>query len=508
VTVERQPDARAVAAWWCAVGASALAMDLGHAHAGINSDGLIQVLISVQYWTPFYWGQHRFGMLVPWLARPVRGPIANLLVQGFWVTFAVLGGLVLAARYVARRESAPLAGALAGAMFFGLAPALLVRESLAQPYGPSLALGVAGLSLLEPRSDFRASVDPVFAVLLTGLAYWVNSSAFMVLMPLLVTRVAVAFLALPDRRIRALVARRPDPAVARLRTELVSALFLQAVATAASLAILPRVPGGNPYATMLPRTDWPAAWTAVAGDLWEDVRSSAWPAGLAAALVAGIVLQSSAFARDTRRSSVLACAGLSAGALVVAVMFAVNQWVWMNHLSHAGTTRYLLPALWLAQVAVTLLGDVPVAGLLRRVGVAPVAAAAVALLAMALVRFGPPLPSTARADIVAAAPAGADVLADRGVTHICGDYWRVWPLVVLTKEILHERGVSREVWGVTYRGDVAQQLWRAVPPDTAVIGAPAADAAGCIHSLARDLGLDPARAERVGPVVIVPSAGR
>ena len=501
MTVERRPNARAVAAWWCAVGASALAVDLGHAHAGITSDGLIQALISLQYWTPFYWGQHRFGMLVPWLARPVHGPIANLLVQGFCVTFAVLGGLVLAARYVVRRESGPLAGALAGAMFFGLAPPLLVRESLAQPYGPSLALGVAALSLLEPTSDFRV----VVAVLLTGLAYWVNSATFMVLVPLLVTRAGVAFLVLPDRRLRALVARRADPAVARLRTEIALGLFLQAVATGASLAVLPRVPGGNPYATTLPPAAWPDAWAAVAGKLWQDVRSSAWPAGLAAAIVAGIGLRRTPFARGTRRASVLAFVGLSGGALLVAAVVGVNEWVWMNHVSHAGTTRYLLPALWLVQLGAMLLVDAPLAALLGRVGVGPVAAGAVALLAMALVRFGPPSPSTVRADVVAAAPEGGEVLADRGVTHVCGDYWRVWPLVLVTKQLLHERGVSREVWGVTYRGDAAEALWRAVPRGTAVIGAPAADA-DCVRWLARDLGLDPARAERVGPVVIVPSA--
>ena len=39
------------------------------------------VLVSLQRWTPFYWDQERYGMLIPALALPVRDPLLNLLLQ-------------------------------------------------------------------------------------------------------------------------------------------------------------------------------------------------------------------------------------------------------------------------------------------------------------------------------------------------------------------------------------------------------------------------------------------
>ena len=56
-------------------------IDLSPIHRFHNSDSLIPVLMSLDRWTPFYWEQNRFGMLVPLLALPFRDPFANLLVQ-------------------------------------------------------------------------------------------------------------------------------------------------------------------------------------------------------------------------------------------------------------------------------------------------------------------------------------------------------------------------------------------------------------------------------------------
>ena len=57
-------------------------MGLGTLHDFQHADSLLTVLISTQRWTPFFWGQDRFGMLVPLLAMPIHHPLANLLAQG------------------------------------------------------------------------------------------------------------------------------------------------------------------------------------------------------------------------------------------------------------------------------------------------------------------------------------------------------------------------------------------------------------------------------------------
>ena len=53
-----------------ALGAAALLLDLSGFHALEHGDSIVPVLVSLQRWTPFYWDQERFGMLVPLLARP------------------------------------------------------------------------------------------------------------------------------------------------------------------------------------------------------------------------------------------------------------------------------------------------------------------------------------------------------------------------------------------------------------------------------------------------------
>jgi hypothetical protein len=64
-------------------GATAAWMNVGTLHSFHHADSLIPVLVSTQRWTPFFWGQDRFGMLVPLLASPIRHPLANLVTR-FW----------------------------------------------------------------------------------------------------------------------------------------------------------------------------------------------------------------------------------------------------------------------------------------------------------------------------------------------------------------------------------------------------------------------------------------
>ncbi len=142
---------------FAALAAAAALLDLGAGlHRLEDGDSLVPVLVSLQRWTPFYWDQERFGMLVPALALPVRDPLANLLLQRGLMVLAGLAAGVLLARHVLAGRDWRLAGALAAAGLVAFAPAEWRFQYLgSQPYGLSLALALAGLAVAEPGADGR-----------------------------------------------------------------------------------------------------------------------------------------------------------------------------------------------------------------------------------------------------------------------------------------------------------------------------------------------------------------
>ncbi len=135
---------------------AAALVDLGAFHALEHADSIVPVLVSLQRWTPFYWDQERYGMLVPLLALPVRDPLWNLFLQRGLLVLAGLAAVLLLARHVLAGRDWPLAGALAAGGLLLAAPAPWLCEDLGdQPYGVSIALALAGLAVAEPGKDGR-----------------------------------------------------------------------------------------------------------------------------------------------------------------------------------------------------------------------------------------------------------------------------------------------------------------------------------------------------------------
>ena len=110
----------------CAVVGSLVS--LGELHKHHCSDTLVPILVSLQKWTPFFWGQDRVGMLVPLLTLPLRHPLLNLIAQGAIYVATGLAAMYLLARYMLRDGSYALAGTLSAVAFLGLAPASWVFE--------------------------------------------------------------------------------------------------------------------------------------------------------------------------------------------------------------------------------------------------------------------------------------------------------------------------------------------------------------------------------------------
>jgi hypothetical protein len=132
-------------------------MGLGALHDFQHADSLIPVLVSTLRWTPFFWGQDRFGMLVPLLAIPVRDPLANLLAQGWIMTSAALLAPFAVARFLVRPPREWIAvGALTNMLILlSATPRVQFDWFVTQPYGVSICLGFLGLVVARDHESVR-----------------------------------------------------------------------------------------------------------------------------------------------------------------------------------------------------------------------------------------------------------------------------------------------------------------------------------------------------------------
>ncbi len=406
---------------------SACVYAFGCSHARHSSDSLMLPLVSLQHWTPFYWGQNRYGMLAPLLALPFEHPFHNLLAQAWLLAASGLVAPLLLARWaLAERWLLP---GLAGALLVLLLPGHYRFEYLfVQPYGLSLCLGAAGLLLLEARSR-GGRLPALFAWL---LAFWVNLA-----------------LAIPLGAVLGVQRWLTSERSQRLRAVALGG-GLMLLAFLPNLA-LTRTAKERVVYRMLPPKLWLESWARlVAGS--GALLSLALGVSLVIALVAGAF----AIARPESRASALrASAPLLAGAVANLLFSGMMGWVRQNEYS----ARYLLPSLVLLAMS-ALVAAAQQLPLPAPRWSAPMLFAALPLCAML---DGPPSYSGARSALDRALVAKADPALAARATHVVGDYWRVWPAVFAANHVRHERGEEAQVWGVTYRASATEPLWRALP---------------------------------------------
>jgi hypothetical protein len=442
-----------------ALAAAAALLDLGGVHRLEHGDSLVPVLVSLQRWTPLYWDQERFGMLVPLLAMPVRDPLWNLLLQRGLMILAGLSTVVLLARHLLAERDWPLCGAAAAATLLLFAPEPWRFEFLGdQPYGLALALALAGLAFAEPaahgsrRPRWRLAVG----LLLVLLAHLVNPA----------TGVVLGLLALG----RALEDWFTEPAEERGAVRerlLVDAGLLAAGLVAGQLSImLYPVLTGKPLLLavgFLPLAEWPGAWAATVARAWAEAPGWGW--ALLATIGLGGALLALPSSRGWRRDALIRAGMLGGAALAYAAFVGALAWVAENH-HHP---RYLAPAAVLLHLAAVSLVAEPLARAVRAAG--PAFLAALLALPLAAVAVGgPPSLARVRADLDAVAGAFTeDVLAAR-CQLVAGDYWSVWPavwhaaLVARERRLLDEAGSGpRRVWGVTHRSTPTVLQWKGIP---------------------------------------------
>jgi hypothetical protein len=478
------PDGRATAFCLLACALAALWADLGSLHRLHHGDSLLPVLVSLQRWTPFFWEQDRYGMLIPLLARPVTHPFGNLLVQGFFNVFCGLSAFFLLPRYSLRAGFPALVGAVGAAAFLVLGPALYRFDYLMDAnYGVWLTLGLGGLIVAEFDDDGRPRGWPrrLTALGLIVLAHWAYGATAVYLGTLVACRVAFSE-GFPGRLRATLSARPLDLGELRgraARSEPIQALAMLTLGFLAGRLLAGRARHQPTSFAMLPAAEWPHAWAGMLKETWLAIAPGFWPAmamlGLGALLVPIV-----GAARGRRGAdSVLPwreAAALATTAVVVGLFLGTRQWLKINLYA----PRYLIPSVFLIQAAATMMVVVPLASraapFLRRRGVVPAAVASLLLIGVATA-YGRPSVRGVRKDLDRFGRLTPDVLA-AGCTHIAGDYWTVWPAVFHANLTMYERGEGRTVWGVTFRGQPASEIWKGSSQESRCVCIPARDRFG------------------------------
>jgi hypothetical protein len=458
-------------------------IDFGTLQRSHTGDSLIPILVSLYRWTPFYWGQDRLGMLLPLLAMPFRNPLTNLLVQMGLSTFAALVSMCLLARYTLPRGLWQLAALLSAAGFLALSPAWIRFEILAvhQPYGLSLALALGGLSLLEHPHGWQSRWRVATALALLLLAYWVNLS-MVVLCPALVLlrwrmqAAGVARPAAPTGLPQTSLGRRLGKQYVELMpSDVRRVLALLAIATASGLALKRFGASGGTRLRFTPPQEWPMAWFRLAEATWYMFTSREWLVfQLTTPLAAAALLIGLPRLREAARPALYAGLVLALVALLYACVIASTTHAKLNDYAY----RYLIPSLLLLQSASAAVAVSPLGAVLQRQArrarwLTP--AGMLGLWAAAIIGFGLPSLPGVRQDIDQQLGQRTAELLAANCTHIAGNYWDVWPAMFHANLVLHERGETRVLWGLSHRSLATKALWSQIPLDKVRVGVPLHD---------------------------------
>jgi hypothetical protein len=460
---------------------TALWIVFGSIHRDQHSDSILNVLISLQHWTPYMWDQDRFGMLVPLLAIPIRNPIANMIFQAFVATFAGLSTFYLLARSVFRDSSYPLVGTIGAVSFLTLTPAYYRFEYLVDTnYGIGLALALWALILLEPGSRRRSWIG---ALLLMILAHWVNGVTAIFLAPFVILKGVCGFES-PVRWFEpvilepGMVFRDRLAILARIswRLETFRVLLVMAIGYVVGQLLTGLCPPDifNPtnYST-LPIHEWPDSWWQMIETNRQAMGRPLWVASMAIELVVGLFGLTHS-GRSRSKDAWWTAASLILTAIALWLLLGTRLWIKIN--AHA--FRYLFVSALLIQTAVAWLAIQSMGSISpsRRKSWAIVAT--LSMLGASAWSYGFPSIAGVRHDIDKRFGAMTEDLLASHCTCIAGDYWRVWVTVFHVNLVRYEKGDPLPFWGLTLRAEPTFHVWSHQPIDNLAIAVANGDTLG------------------------------
>ena len=451
---------------------AAVWIDLGPIHRFHQTDSLLPVLASCTKWTPFFWRQNRLGALVPLLASPFRNPRINLFIQAGLNSFLGLLAIFLAARYVGGRRRWIAGGAIAALLLVCWPQPRIFNYLIAHhEYGSALGLGFAALLLLSNEDGRRGRLRLALGVGCLFCALWVNYATAIILGAVVVWRWLFGGSFGADWRslrssglpqgLKSLAQKEPPKTLLMIAGFLI--LWL-------GLSLLPS--HRQEYAKLnLGGSQW-TAYATMAANTWRHFLSGMlWKEWMAVFVVALVSLFSQA-GRRALRASAVAAGCLSAAAACHFALIGMLDWA-----AHNGfNPRYATTSVIMLQCAVAVFAGMQWHAVLGDRKAAIATAGLVIVLAVAVVlKFGPPSPRGVRVILDKRFGTCTKDVLTSGCTHICGDFWKVWPAIFHVNMVLHEQGSKRCVWGITNRSEPTQDKWRTIPMEQWRVAVPIKD---------------------------------
>ena len=158
-----------------------------------DADDLMTTLISIENWSFFFWGESRFGTLVPLLAKPFMDMRSNLLLQNFIHALS----LVIFIYAISQSFYRKLSNTVSRSLIFVLLILLFLTSNSVYldllisglPY--AAPLGIFGLSLLIANSNLKRTLVIPITVFLIAVSCWVNPLNGFYLAPLLIVLISL-----------------------------------------------------------------------------------------------------------------------------------------------------------------------------------------------------------------------------------------------------------------------------------------------------------------------------
>jgi hypothetical protein len=406
-------------------------------HSRHDADSLLLSLISIERYAPYYWGDNRYGMLVPLLAAPVRDYVWNLLIQTLISTAATGTTVVLFQCFFLDREHGFTARNLSAACITCVLLLLLVRPGqraiqiffFPHPYFSSLATLFIGL-ILAIRSSLRPAIRYTGASAAFLLSFWINwTNAPLAL--------ALATL-LPSGK---------GGIKAHLR-QLAPALLLIAGSFLAMYALSRQYP-----ALVEMRAAPVAEWQKSASTMWRNTRDGMlFPARLAVLSGAAALIVVIRRRKCNEAFIIILLAICFAGAIATSEWVTRNQYEW----------RYWTVPIMLVLLSIaSLVADAVFGGLeaLFRSEIIASAFCGVLLVAATLLAFGWPSVSKARAGIDIVSGRYYDKVKQLRCTHMLGDYWVAWSSVFYNRS----HRIQPPLWAISLRSGETAGMWSKTP---------------------------------------------
>lgn len=389
-------------------------------HDDLNADSIIPYLVSLQKWTPFFWGQDRYGMIIPWLTSWLHDPLANMLLQNALHITTSFMSFFLLARYLFSPRSTALIGSCSIMIYLLGSGTGDIKNFLSpwQIYGPALFFGLLSLLLVSRR--------PLVALALMMLAHWCNFSVGVLLAPLILIKSIVDF---------------PEKGGSKtVKTLLPPALVLLLSAGFGVWLKNPYVTGQiKGYAFSEP-LDWSIGWIYLVKSYLESPRSSLWLLVIPVCLfLVSWILRRQPL--DLRPLAIGFGSSVIYAVIVGATIFA--KWNGYHH-------RYLIPSLIV--LVVTLVG---LAVAQSRFSPARWTAVILAITSLGVVmRFGSPGIATVHAALDHRLSQPYLEARKASCTHLAGNYYRVWDTVFYSLV----QG-EQPFWGITFRSATTREQW-------------------------------------------------